>query len=198
MANRCTTVVNSLGPVAAISVLSLPKLKQHCHVYHDDDDALIDDYGQAAVEYVERLVGSAIVPANYQLSMSAWPTSDVSLKPWPVQSLTSVEYYPESSPETLTAYDGFELMARDDGPGELQLKPGETPPALASLLFPVVVKWTAGYTTLPRTLTQALQILVKHWYDTRDAVTVGTTSKRIDRSLDSLLRLHRVNWAEAI
>jgi hypothetical protein len=55
----------------------------------------------------------------------------------------------------------------------------------------------AGYyssNTIPEAIKRAMLLLISHWYVNREAVITGTTSKKIELAVDSLLFSYRIRW----
>ena len=49
-----------------------------------------------------------------------------------------------------------------------------------------------GSSTCPHTVKQAILLLVAHWYENREASSVGVVSKEVEFSVNALLSTHRV------
>jgi len=59
-------------------------------------------------------------------------------------------------------------------------------------LTPVVVTFTAGYTTMPDPVLQAIRLLVAHMYENRQEEVLGTITTRLKFGLEALLNPFRV------
>lgn len=72
------------------------------------------------------------------------------------------------------------------------------PPSVGDLyaINPIQVTYTAGYTTLPPSLRQAILMLVAHWYNNREAVQIGSRINEVaaDHAFENLIKHYRVWW----
>jgi len=59
-------------------------------------------------------------------------------------------------------------------------------------LTPVVVTFTAGYTTMPAPVVHAVRLLVAHMYENRQEEITGTISTRLKFGLEALLNPFRI------
>ena len=59
-------------------------------------------------------------------------------------------------------------------------------------LTPVVVTFTAGYSTMPAPVLQAIRLLVSHLYENRQEEVAGTITARLKFGLEALLNPFRI------
>ncbi len=176
--------------------LSLQQAKQHLHVTHNDDDTYIAELVAAAVEYVETLIGVALIQTDYQSWFPAWQDC-FELPRWPAMAdpVPTVQYYAD---DTLTTLAGaYEFVRHDKQPSQLVRLASVSLPTADTRAYPIVLNWRAGYAAdaVPATLVHALKLLVRHWYDNREPSVIGTISTKLEYSLQSLLNLNRIDWA---
>lgn len=169
--------------------VTLERIKWHNRVGFDDDDQLLLMYMGAARQYVEMRTGLCLMPQTWLLVLDRWPRQDrmefwpvaaplgaILLPRYPVQSITSVIYTDsDGAPHTVASNTYVtDLVARP--PRIAPATAGGNWPSIS--LYPVgaiQVKFVAGYATvaqIPPVAIQAISLMVGHWYENREAVTL--------------------------
>lgn len=139
--------------------------KQHCRVDGTQDDGLIDTYISAATAHVEAYTGRAIMSQTWELVLDDF--SDAILLPkGPVQSITSITYYDTSDVQQTLAADQYTLDNAND-PSWIVRPEDVTYPDVADGVNNVVIRFVAGYSTVPQAMKAALMILIAYFYDNR-------------------------------
>lgn len=156
--------------------------KLHCRVDATDEDSLIDSYIAAATNHVELYTGRAIMAQTWELVLDDFSDS-ILLPKGPVQSITSVKYYDIDSALQTLATDQYTLDNVSD-PAWLVRPTDVTYPDVADGVNNVIIRFVAGYTSVPEAIRAAILILVSHLYDNRAA---GETPDAVA----SLLSNHR-------
>lgn len=176
---------------AAEEPVSLDRAKLHLRQDETDDDDLIRALVTAARKWCEVRLRQCLVTASWRLSLDGFPCGAgmIELPRPPLRSVTSVKYYDAANVErtvSSTYYD-VDVASR---PGRLVPAWGYTWPATYPRLNAVNVEFSAGYgdaDDVPETIRQAILLLVGHWYANREAVAVGTITKPVEFSVESLL-----------
>jgi uncharacterized phiE125 gp8 family phage protein len=166
--------------------ITLDQAKQHLRVLHDDEDEYIADLIEAATDYLDGysgVLGKALITQTWRQDFdSFWDgcsySSALRLPLGPVQSVSSVTYYDAAnSLQTLSA-SVYELLTDGLGP-YVALVAGQSWPAIYGRAGAVRVTWVAGYGATPEAVPARIRTLIKllvgHWYENREAVTVGNT-----------------------
>jgi uncharacterized phiE125 gp8 family phage protein len=124
----------------------------------------------------------------------AWPASDtLELRPWPLQSVTSIKYTDENNVQATFASSNYVVDTYSE-PGRVRLKSSATwPSTTLAALNGLAVEFVAGYgdtpVDLPQRLRQAVLLLVAHWYENREPVLMtGAVPKELPLSVQSLMR----------
>jgi phage conserved hypothetical protein, phiE125 gp8 family len=177
--------------------VSLADTKLHLRTVTGDtseDSAIITPLISAAREYCENFTGRALAAQTIKAYPESWASYPNlwQLPMIPVVSVTSVKYYDESGTE----------YTLDSGDYQVDLVWGtinilDEPTVTLRELNPIVVEYSAGYTSLPKTLRQAMLMLIAHWYQNREAVTVGTAgaaSAEIECTVSRLLYQYKAWW----
>ena len=179
-----------------IEPLTLAEAKAQCRIDIDDDDTLIAGMIQAAREYCEAIDWRSYLTQTIELWLEAWPGDDeIELPLPPLQSVTSVEYYDTDDVKyTLTASDYYVDTISE--PGRVVLKNLKTWPTTSLRDYNAIcVTYKAGWTTqaaVPQAIKQAMLLLIGHWYENREATTLGAVSRPIDFAVKALLGLKRM------
>lgn len=172
--------------------VSLADAKAHLRVTDSAEDALITAMVAAACGLVAETAGRV-------LSAETWEICDTGYSGWvevpvsPVTALSAVSYLDGTGAEVAATVGDFTLTVSDDRvfvgprPGKAWPTPGVVRPDA------VRVRVTAGYTTLPPELKQAILLAVGHNYRNREAV--GEAMAELPLAFASLVNVHRLGWA---
>jgi len=152
-----------------------------------------------AREWCEEFTGLSFAPQTIELYLPSFPhKSYIEIPRPPLVSVTSVKYKNSAGVETTMTPTTDYIVDADSLVGSVVLPYGKTWPSFVPYpVNAVKIVYTAGYgeaNPLPRTLRQAMLLLIGHWFNHREAV--GTVDKEIEFSVHSLLWLWRVRWFE--
>ena len=151
--------------------VSLETVKEHLRIDLDTEDALLELYLATAREKAEGLAWRAFITQTLELILDEWPADGfLKLPRPPLQSVVSVKYLDKDGVEA--TWTDYQVDARSE-PGKIYFK--STP---STALYPsgaIAVRFTAGYgdapTDVPQTMSQAMLMLIGHWYENREATT---------------------------
>lgn len=162
-------------------MVTLALAKQHTRTTHTDEDALIQQYIDAALAWVESYTGK-------RMSIGAVTQTErgfggyIKLSRGPFVSLTSVSYTDTDS--VVQTLAGSRTVTGRVYP------PIAGWPAAADYT-PLTVVYQAGFATTPADLVSAQLLLIGHWFANREAVNVGNTATEIPMAVESLCRPYR-------
>lgn len=169
--------------------LRLAEAKAHLRVEHDLEDELIQSLIASARERAEAITRRSIALSEYTLFRRR-PARIIELPRPPAVRLVRLEFDDADGashvwePESvrLVTTTGASRLYIDDPP------PDDLVPGAAALR----VVYEAGYTTdtLPRSIAQAMLLLVGHYYEHREAV--GAPLAELPMAVRDLLAGHRV------
>lgn len=173
-------------------VVKLEEAKSHLRVEHDAEDTLIESYIAAATEHAEVYQLRSLMERTWRLTLPRFPRGArcIRLPRPPLQSVTSIVYTdPDGNEQTMDAghyrvmTDGRVLLATDGWP------------RVASEQDAVRITYVAGYGEggdAPEATRAAILLLAGHFYENREAVTVGTgPTFRLPLSTEYLLYPYR-------
>lgn len=156
-------------------VVSLDLVKPHCRVRHADDDALIEQYIAAAVEWVQDACHTVLLETEFRAQGKSF---DLSFEGYPNPVVASVSYLdPLGVPGTITEFD-----IRDNA---LFI---ENAPQISS----ATVNFTAGLGAgnIPAKLAQASLMLAASFYLQR-ADTTTDTANSVPMGVRAMVFHHR-------
>lgn len=161
------------------------------------EDTLLGSLITAAREYCENYTGRALATQTIEAYLDRFPCFyEIELPRAPVQSVSSVKYKDSAGTETTLPANTDYLVDVDRSVGRIVLPYGVSWPSFTPYpVNPVRIRFVAGYTEanlIPKTIKQAMLLLIGHWYANREAV--GTTKGEMDFAVKSLLSMHRIWW----
>jgi uncharacterized phiE125 gp8 family phage protein len=167
--------------------ISLTNLKNYLRIDTNDDDTvlghLLTSARQACEEYTGRLFGSGSV--TFYLDSF----EDSSFIAGPVTAISSVTYYDvDNVLQTLSTARWYADLV--SYPQRIAF---DAPPAVYLERFgQVIIATTAGHSTVPGPVLQAMRMLAAHFYDNRQAVITGTIATEMPLAVHALLAPYRV------
>lgn len=176
--------------------VSLADAKSHLRVDHEDEDILIRNYIIAATERLDGrlgILGRCLITQTWTMRLDSFPAS-IALPFAPVQSITSIDYTDTANnPQTVTATD-YEFEAGEYNPC-ITLATGISWPSTATTRGAASVTFIAGYgpdpKDIPGPITQALLLIIGHFYRNREAEMTGPISTEIKFGVDTLTAPYR-------
>lgn len=172
-------------PVSTEPVTSL-EATTHIVVPSDSSDAThIASLITAAREYCENLTGRALAAQT----IKAYPDRfeyKMRLPREPINTVTSVKYTDYDGVVTTMAASNYSVDTVDGNIAFFELPDFEP-----TIINPIVIEYTAGYTAAPKLIKQAILLLVAYWYENRgDAPLPADVELRVQRMLNQ----YRVAW----
>lgn len=163
------------------NVVTAAALKAHLNVVSTRDDDVILSYGLAAQNIVERTTGRLLTSRACTLKLQGFSDdTGVELPGGVVNSLTSVIV----DGATVTGCTVY-------GDSPARVFPATSWPGVTGTLYPVVISYMAGFTTIPTALVTAIKIIVADLYDRRESVT--TDQAHVSPfAASELMRLYRI------
>lgn len=181
--------------------VSLAQAKLHLRVDGSDEDALITSLIVTARKTCEQWSGRSFMAQTWDLWLNAFPSRsgraasmappDAILLPRP--PLVSVTYvkYTDTAQVLQTLTEGVDYFVDDTRePGQVLPAYGKTWPAALDYVNVVQVRYLAGEAdaaNVDERAKQAMLLLVGHWYENREAVLTGATSREIEMAARTLM-----------
>lgn len=190
----------------AATPLSLPEVKFNLRLAVSmaaageahDEDTLIDGLLRAAVDYVEQHTGRSLLPQVWEKTLDAFPAAEIELPKPPVLAVESVRFRDPQGQWQILGASAY-AVDLDSQPGWLLPAMGlDWPDTLASANA-VRIRYQAGYadaSKVPASIKQAIHLLVGHWYENRQAATVGNAqAQSIPFGVEALLAPYKLTLA---
>jgi uncharacterized phiE125 gp8 family phage protein len=186
----------SVSTAPAEEPITLTELKAQLRLTGTDDDTDLADFIQMAREYAETFCRRAIITQSLTLKLDDFPSDQIELPRPPLQTVTSIKYWPldGGAQVTVSAATVYEAIA-DELVGRVQLRDGQDWPSdIATRPDAVEIIYVAGYgsqASVPAALKMAMrQIAAKHYEQRSADSTVPVTI--IPMHTETLLWFHRV------
>jgi uncharacterized phiE125 gp8 family phage protein len=195
--NYALTVVEASPVVLPEEPVSLFNIEQSSRIdFHDDDGeqfhiecVLIP----AAREYAEKIQNVALVRQTWLLNLDAFPCGRIIEIPLrPVASVTSISYVDADGIEQTLNPSAYTVDTKSFRP-RIELKASESWPTTEDCVNAVSILFEGGYIReeIPMRTKQAMILLVSHWYENREAMTLGEISREIEFAVTALLNADR-------
>lgn len=191
-----TAVVSAPSVVSRAGALpvSIAEMKRHLRIMDDMADTTVRDYILAARDYLEDARGLAFTSVTLDVSYTCFPGSydTLELPVRPLQSLTSIGYVDTAGDAQTWTTTNVHQVADNPIIAALTPKSGYTWPSTQdSHTGAVTIRYVAGWgdtaSTVPERWKQAIKFLAAHWYDTREALVVGTSANKLPYTLEVML-----------
>lgn len=175
--------------------VSLTEAKAHCVVQISDDDAYITALVTAARVHIEKMCNRALVTRTIDAYWDRFPCEcHLELPLGQLGTLTVFEWITSTGVTNTWTVSGGDLLdasstvkAHIDSvrePAIIKLaaySPGWPSDSLKTS-NPIHARFTCGYgnaAAVPQPLRHAIMMLVAHWYENREAVTLGNTASSV-------------------
>lgn len=173
--------------------LSLVTAKQHCRIETADSDAILQGYIAAARLRVEAFTRLKLVSQTVQVRFSGF-SYGLRIPTAPVQAVTAVQYLDAAGVPQVVDPANY----RVDQSGALaRLIPatGFAWPVTLNEPDTVYVTCEVGYgaaSDVPAHFVVAMQLLVGHYYENREATLVGFSAEELPFGVKDILQSHIV------
>lgn len=141
------------------------------------DDALVEALITVSREAVENFTELTLAINDFQMKMDVFPTAEINLGTWPVNSIASITYT-DANGTTQTISSADYALDTFSKPAQITLAYGKTWPMVRNQPNAVTVTFEAGYTgdtspvsnELPKALKQAMLLTITDLYENRGAI----------------------------
>jgi uncharacterized phiE125 gp8 family phage protein len=179
--------------------ISLSEIKDHLRIDGSEEDQYLLGLIKAARRMVERYTRKAIITQRVEGWLDGIPCENyVELIPSPVQTGALVDpvvsFYTMDNTEVVFAATNY-FVDTASTPARLVLNVAQPWPTYTRERNSMKFVWTAGWTTadnVPYVLTQAMNMLVGHWYSQREIISGSTIMRDPSQSIAYLLSTERI------
>ena len=166
--------------------VTLAEAKVQCRIEDDDatDDSFLNAAIYAATDYVEYYLGRSIMAQTWALKFDDFTQVAVNpLVPWgltntlnqvylprgPVSAVSSITYYDAAGVSQTLSTDVYEVDTSSD-PQRVVLADGQSWPTPKVMTNAVTITYTAGYSAVPKSIKQAILLIISQWMDNRTSL----------------------------
>lgn len=169
-----------------------PGARSFCTIEEGDTDpnVLLSGFIRTAFTFLQPPTGClriSIAPQTLRLDLPCWPASGLELPAGPVTSIVSVKYFDQSNVEQ--TIDPAQYFADNDA---LIFADTFAAPAHSARPSAVQITYDAGAEEPFDNVKTAMLLMVKHWYDNRDAVQAVGALSMMPLGIDDLIATWRV------
>lgn len=166
-------------------MITLTEAKYHLKVESDEheSDPLIESLIQTATVTLESLTRRSILSGEKTAVFDGF-LPVIRLPWWPVQSITSVQYFSVDGVELNFA--DYDLDARSI-PAKIMPSINESWPQTRDNRMSVRVTATVGYEAIPAPLKSAALLLISHLFENRESVVVGAPVASLPMGFEMLI-----------
>lgn len=174
------------------TIITVADLKAHLRVTHTQEDTLISALRSAAISWVEEHCNIKLGSYTARGYLPDWRVAYFPIGP--VTAITEVKYQTTADKDYTTDLTTLAttLWYTDEIMQPARIAFRDYPTTYDYALTPVVVTFTAGYTTMPAPVLQAIRLLVAHMYENRQEEVIGTITTRLKFGLEALLNPFRI------
>jgi uncharacterized phiE125 gp8 family phage protein len=172
--------------------ITLADAKLHCRVDGTDEDTLITELIIAARQYVEGLTRRPLITQSWTYYADDFDY-DIELKA-NLQSVTSINYIDTDGNSQLLDTANYSVDTFADV-GVVYPAYGLSWPYARCVNNSVAIEFVAGYgaaADVPSPITQAMLLLIGHFYQNRESVMVAVSVAETPMAVDMLLNPYRV------
>ena len=174
---------------STIEPVTVKEARKHCELTDGTHDVSLAAYISAARELVESETGRTFISRTYELTLDEFPSGAIYLPAGPVSGTPTVTYT-DASGNTGQSFTDFDVslyrkLAR------LQTYFGEVLLATRAEEEALKVSYVYGEgstpSDVPDAARHAILLLVGHWFEHREAVTVGQVAREVPFSAQCLI-----------
>lgn len=184
-----------------VEPVSLDQAKTHLRVTATDQDDLIRGLIAAAREHLEAMTKRAFVYQVWDWTLDGFPRWFKLPKP-PLQSIVSIKYLDDAGAEQTLATTVYRVDAKSQ-PARVTVDYGQIWPTTYPVINAVTVRFACGFFSggspadyaedTPPGIKTALKLLVAHFYENREAVTMAPNIAELPIGIRALVMPHCVD-----
>lgn len=181
--------------------VTLEDAKRHLRATGAEQDALITALIAAATRHLLKTYDLVLTSTSFDVTptdelgaeLDAFPAgdADITMPLHPLQAVTQINYVDPDGVESLWTSSNY-VVDTATLRGRVRLAYDASYPDTRRQPGAVVLAATFGYgddaDDVPENLKHAIRLLVGHWYENREAVAAGVTTKELEMSVRMLVR----------
>lgn len=171
--------------------ITLDEAKLHLRVDSNVEDALINALIKAARSQVENDTWRSLITQTWKLNMdSSEVKTFTGVTKSPIQSITHIKYFDINVVQQTLSTGSYQADILNE-PTRIKIN---QMPQMADQMNAMEIQFVSGYgvaASVPQELKEAMLLLIAHWYEHREAVTVGNM-KKLPNGYDALITPYKL------
>lgn len=173
----------------AVEPITLAEAKAFLRLDAETEDAFVASLITTSRLHIEAALGLALITQSFTLAVKSDPRRTIQISVYPLQSVDAIRVSASDGVATDLDLHAVEIDAMDR-PARVVLPAGAAPSSCK-----VEVDFTAGFgdaaADVPEPIRHALLLLIAHWYENREPVSVGSAAAKIPAMISELLAPYR-------
>jgi len=187
------TAILISGP--ASEPVSLVEMKAYLRIDDSNEEALITSLITAARLHVETHLSIATLTQSWSIFLDDWPSSSqVEIPISPLISVDLVNLYDEAGAATLLDAENYYIETASRVPRLVRTGTGIWPKPerkASGIEMQITVGYGPAADDVPQNLRQAIMILVAHWFENRELVSLTDNPIMVPETVSALLHAFR-------
>lgn len=182
---------------ATVEPVTTAQAKAHMRVTDTAEDAYIEALITAARQHAEHLTERAFITQTWAMKLDRFSDyfGDIRLPKPLLISVSSITYVDLAGDTQTLSSSLYEVDAQSQ-PARVRPAYGQAWPSTREQLNAVTITYTAGFgataASVPKSIQQAILIMVAHMFEFREPVVAGTIVSEVPMSAMALLGPYRV------
>ena len=185
-----------------VEPLEIDNIKYHLRIEQDDNDndVTLFHLRKSVRQWTENYLNRALISQTLDYYMDRFPGGDYYELPRPpLQTITTLSYTDYNGDASTLTEDTEFVKDTDSEPGRIVLEYNYTwPNDTLHPRNPILTRYKAGYgddvDDVPEAIRQAMLMLLTHWYEQRQPISMGVSAYNVGMTVKSLLFPYRVFW----
>ena len=148
-------------------LLTVSDMKTYLRVDNSDEDDLIEELIEAATQEAEMFTRRSFLTKTYETRFDGF-YNVMRLDHSPVISVSSIKYDSTSFDQDATLATTVYQVETGIEPARITLRDGQLWPETFKKKAAVRIRYTAGYSTVPKNIIRAVKSIVADWYEKRE------------------------------
>lgn len=184
----------ALSVPPTVEPVSLAAAREQCGIDGFEHDGALAAYILAARQHVEAVCGLALCTQSFTMTLDAFPdAASLALPRYPIRSIDAIRYVDSGGVTRVWSSADWQAALVGERPRIAPLPPSSWP-GTRDVFDAVTIEFTAGYGAsqdVPTPISQAIRLLVAHYFENREAVLTGSIVATFPFAVDALLAPYR-------
>ncbi len=180
----------------SVEPITLSEAKLFLRVDSTIEDAIITALIKAARQYVENYTWRPLCTQIWKLNLDKSDVKEyIGISQAPVQSITHIKYFDESKVQQTLSTGSYQADVLNE-PARVKIN---TIPGIFDMMNACEIQFVCGYgvaASVPESIKQAMLLMIGHWYEHREAVTVSGSKgmQPVPMAVQAILEPYKNTW----